>query len=230
MSELLERVKLNNLVYGDGIAENYKNNSLYFYNKFSKSDDEVTSMNVGQMQLGGFYHLHYMDDSNWMKYSPIFTVDFKKFENLIVIIGINFNFIPLEVRVSIFDKFIKEEDFEKNTLLEVDFQGVYKELLQYGFEYALVEYNLQQVQLVHKINMEAVPRFLYSGHPKNKYDPKKLYEIWSAKLDNRADRDAEMSKSLIKDFYQISDDIKENYKLLKGHVDRIRRSLEKYGR
>jgi hypothetical protein len=230
MSELLERVKLNNLVYGDGIAENYKNNSLYFYNKFSKSDAEVTSMNVGQMQLGGFYHLHYMDDSNWMRYSPIFTVDFKKFENLIVIIGINFNFIPLEVRVSIFDKFIKEEDFEKNTLLEVDFQGVYKELLQYGFEYALVEYNLQQVQLVHKINMEAVPRFLYSGHPKNKYDPKKLYEIWSAKLDNRADRDAEMSKALIKDFYQISDDIKENYKLLKGHADRIRRSLEKYGR
>jgi hypothetical protein len=230
MSELLERVKLNNLVYGDGIAENYKNNSLYFYNKFSKSDDEVTSMSVGQMQLGGFYHLHYMDDSNWMRYSPIFTADFKKFENLIVIIGINFNFIPLEVRVSIFDKYIKEEDFEKNTLLEVDFQGVYKELLQYGFEYALVEYNLQQVQLVHKINMEAVPRFLYSGHPKNKYDPKKLYEIWSAKLDSRADRDAEMSKALIKDFYQISDDIKENYKLLKGHADRIRRSLEKYGR
>jgi hypothetical protein len=230
MSELLERVKLNNLVYGDGIAENYKNNSLYFYNKFSKSDNEVTSMNVGQMQLGGFYHLHYMDDSNWMRYSPIFTVDFKKFENLIVIIGINFNFIPLEVRVSIFDKFIKEEDFENNTLLEVDFQGVYKELLQYGFEYALVEYNLQQVQLVHKINMSVVPRFLYSGHPKNKYDPKKLYEIWSAKLDSRADRDAEMSKALIKDFYQISDDIKENYKLLKGHADRIRRSLEKYGR
>jgi hypothetical protein len=171
-----------------------------------------------------------MDDSNWMRYSPIFTVDFKKFENLIVIIGINFNFIPLEVRVSIFDKFIKEEDFENNTLLEVDFQGVYKELLQYGFEYALVEYNLQQVQLVHKINMSVVPRFLYSGHPKNKYDPQKLYEIWSAKLDSRADRDAEMSKALIKDFYQISDDIKENYKLLKGHADRIRRSLEKYGR
>ena len=64
MGELLERVKLNNLVYGNGIVENYKNNSLYFYNKFSKSDDEVTSMNVGQMQLGGFYHLHYMDDSN----------------------------------------------------------------------------------------------------------------------------------------------------------------------
>jgi hypothetical protein len=230
MSELLERVKLNNLVYGNGIAENYKNNSLYFYNKFSKSDNEVRSMNVGQMQLGGFYHLHYMDDSNWMKYSPIFTVDFKKFENLVVIYGVNFNFIPLEVRVSIFDKFIKEEDFEKDSLLEVNFQGVYKELLQYGFEYAIVEYNLKQVQLVHKINMESVPRFLYSGHPKNKYDPKKLYEIWSAKISDKADRDKEMSKALVDDFFSASDDIKENYKLLKGHIDRIKRSMEKYGR
>ena len=111
MGELLENVKLNNLVYGSGITENYKNNSYFFYEKFSKSDNEVKSISVGQMQLGGFYHLHYMDDSNWMKYSPIFTVDFKKFENVIVVYGVNFNFIPLEVRVSIFDKFIKKEDF-----------------------------------------------------------------------------------------------------------------------
>jgi hypothetical protein len=229
MAELLERIKLSNLVYGDGIADNYKTNSLYFYEKFSKSDSEVRSMNVGQMQLGGFYHLHYLDDSNWMRYSPIFTADFKKFENMVIIIGVNLNFIPLEVRASIFDKYIKEEDFEKDSLLEVDFTGVYRELMNYGFEYALVEYNLKQVQLVHKISMDAVPRFLYSGHPKNKYDPKKLYDIWSAKLGGRAERDDEMSKLLIKDFYKISDDIGENYKMLKSHADRIKRSLDKYG-
>ena len=229
MSELVERVKLNNLVYGNGIADNYKNNSLYFYNKFSKSDDEVTSMNVGQMQIGGFYHLHYLDDSNWMKYSPIFTVDFRKFENLIIIIGVNFNFIPLEVRVSLFDNFIKEEDFENNRLLAVDFKGMYNELIRYGFEYALVEYNLKQVQLVHKINMSAVPRFLYSGHPRNKYDPKKLISIWESKIKGRNERDNEMSKALISDFYSASDEIMENYKMLKSHIDRVRRSFEKYG-
>jgi hypothetical protein len=31
MGELLERVKLSNLVNGDGIADAYKNNSLYLY-------------------------------------------------------------------------------------------------------------------------------------------------------------------------------------------------------
>jgi hypothetical protein len=230
MGELLERINLNNLVYGNGITENYKNNSLYFYNKLSKSDEEVISMNVGQMQLGRFYHLHYLDPSNWMKYSPIFTADFKKFKNLVIIIGVNFNFLPLEIRVSIFDKYIKEEDFENDNQLEVDFKGVYNELKRYGFEYALVEYNLKQVQLVHRINMSVVPRFLYSGHPKNKYDPRKLYDIWNAKIDNRAQRDAEMSGALIKDFFSASDDINENYKLLKSHIERIKTSLEKYGR
>jgi len=229
MGDLLEHVKLSNLVYGNGIVDNYKNNSLYFYNKFQKSDKEVTSMPVGKMQMGGFYHLHYRDDSNWMKYSPIFTTDFKKFGDMIIIMGVNFNFIPLEVRVSIFDKFIKEEDFERDSLLPVTYEGVYRELLKYGFEYALVEYNLAQVELVHKINMEVLPRFLYSGHPKNKYDPKKLYEIWSTKIKTRRERDQEMSKSLIKDFYQASDEILENYTVLKDHIQRIQRSVEKYG-
>ena len=158
-----------------------------------------------------------------MRYSPIFTVDFKKFGDLIIIMGINFNFIPLEVRVSIFDNFMKEENFENDRLLEVDMKGAYNELLRYGFEYAIVEYNLKQVQLVHKINMMAVPRFLYSGHPKNKYDAKKLYEIWKAKLSGRAQRDQEMSGALIDDFFKASDDILENYDLLKGHIQRIQR-------
>ena len=230
MGELIEKIKINNLLYGNGIAENYKNNSLYFYEKFTKSDKEVTSISVGKMQIGGFYHLHYLDDSNWMRYSPIFTADFKKFGNMIIIMGINFNFVPLEVRSTIFDKFITEDDFEKDSLLKVDYKGVYKELLKYGFEYALIEYNLKQVELVHKINMSIVPRFLYSGHPKNKYDPKKLYEIWKAKLKNKKDRDQEMSQSLISDFYKISDDIMENYDLLKNHISRIQKSVEKYGK
>jgi hypothetical protein len=229
MGDLLEHVKLSNLVNGNGIVDNYKNNSLYFYNKYQKSDKEVTSMPVGKMQMGGFYHLHYRDDSNWMKYSPIFTADFKKFGDMIIIMGVNFNFIPLEVRVSIFDKFIKEEDFERNSLLPVTYEGVYRELLKYGFEYALVEYNLAQVELVHKITMEVLPRFLYSGHPKNKYNPKKLYEIWSTKIKTRRERDQEMSKSLITDFYQASDEILENYTVLKDHIQRIQRSVEKYG-
>ena len=229
MGELLERVKLSNLVYGNGIIENFKNNSLFFYESYAKSDKNILNIPRGKMQVGGFYFIHYKDDSNWMQYSPIFTVGFKKFSNMIIINAVNFNFIPLEIRVSVFDKYITKDDFENDNLLAVTYDGMYRELLKYGFEYAIVEYNLAQVEIVHKINLEMVPRFLYSQHPINKYDPKKLYEIWSAKISGREKRHQEMSSALIKDFYQASDDILENYDVLRKHILRIQRSLDKYG-
>lgn len=230
MGVLLEQVKLSNLVNGNGIADNFKKNSLFFYEKYSKSDNEVESISVGKIQVGKFYFFHYMDDSNWMQYSPVFVSDFRKFGNLIIILAINFNFIPLEVRVSIFDKYIKDQNLEKNMPLTVNYEGVYKELLRYGFEYSLVEYNLSQIKYAHNIHMSLLPRFLYSQHPINKYDPSKLYEIWKAKLGDRKERDAEMSKSILSDFYKATDDIMENYNMLKGHISRVMKSLDKYGK
>ena len=155
--------------------------------------------------------------------------NFKKFENLIIVHAVNFNFIPLEIRAAIFDKYITDDDFENDNLLPVTYEGIYRELLKYGFEYAIVEYNLAQVKAVHKICLDLVPRFLYSQHPINKYDPKKLYEIWKAKISDRSERHNEISKSLIDDFYKASDDIMENYNVLKNHISRIQKSIEKYG-
>lgn len=229
MGELIERIKLSNLVYGNGIADNFKNNSLFFYEKYSKSDDSVTNIPSGKIQMGCFYFFHYLDDSNWMQYSPVFTIDVKKFSNLIIINAINFNFIPLEVRSTIFDKFISKDDFDHDRPLSVDYKGVYSELLKYGFEYAIVEYNFTQIKLVHKISLDVIPRFLYSQHPVNKYDPTKLYGIWNAKISDKAQRHQEMSNALIKDFFTASDDIMENYTVLKDHINRLQKSVEKYG-
>jgi len=229
MGALQVKVDLSLLVYGNGVADNFKNNSLYFYDKYQKSDKEITSINVKDINLGGFYFLHYLDDSNWMRWSPIFACDYRKFSNQVILSGVNFNFIPLEVRVSIFDKFITEEDFEKDTLLKVDYAGVYRELLKYGFEYAITEYNLIQVKFVHKISMNMVPRFLYSQHPQNKYDPNKLVQIWNAKLDSEDKRHKEMMSSLLSDFYDVNGEIKDKYKKLKEHIQRLQNSAEKYG-
>lgn len=228
MGILLDKINDLNKSSGD-IVTNFKDNSLFFYEKYSKSDDMVKSISVSDMQLGGFYFIHYRDDSNWMKWSPVFTVDFKKFSNLNILFGLNFNFIPLEIRVSIFDKYISEKDFEKNKLLNVNYQGVYKELIKYGFEYSIVEYNLNQINYVHKIGMEMVPRFLYSQHPKNIYDPKKLYQIWKSKISTKIERDKEINKMLISDFFKMTDDILKNYNQLESHIDRIQKSYEKYG-
>jgi hypothetical protein len=229
MGELVDRVGLRMLVDGDGLADNFKNNSLYFYEKYQNSDKDVKAIDIKDIQPGGFYHFHYLDDSNWMKYSPVFITNFKKISNQVVLFGVNFNFIPLEVRAYLFDNFIKEEDFEKDAFLKVNYEGMYTELIKYGFEYALVEYNAIQIKLVHKISMDLVPRFIMAAHPKNKYDPAKLFDIWKVKIKDKSARNQEIMKSMIDDFYDTKGQINEKYVLLKDHIQRIQNSAKKYG-
>lgn len=230
MAELLERVKLSLLVNGDGVVDNFKNNCLFFYDKYQKSDEFVKNININDIQGGGFYFFHYKDDSNWMKYSPVFVVSYKKFDNKIVIFAVNFNFIPIEIRTGIFDKYININDFEKNNFLKVDYNGVYEELRRWGFEYALMEFNASQIVYVHKIHLDLLPRFLYHQHPINKYDPKKLIEIWQAKLETRDLRHKEMSSMLISELYEINSEISEKYNIMKDHIKRVQVSLKKYGK
>jgi hypothetical protein len=226
---LRERVNLNLSINGNDIVENFKKNSLFFYEKYSKSDKNVLNIPVGKMQIGGFYFLHYKDDSNWMRWAPIFTVDFKKFSNMIIIFGVNFNFIPIEIRVGLFDKFISEQDFEKDSLLSVNYKQMYDELRSLGFEYAINEFNMSQIEYVHKISLEMVPRFLYSQHPKNKYDPNALMSIWKIKIQNRDKRNQEIISSIISDFYKINDNISDKYEVLNDHINRLQKNLKKYG-
>jgi hypothetical protein len=228
MGALKERFNLNMLVYGNGFVENFKNNSLFFYDKYSKSDNDIKNISSKDIYPGGFYFLHYYDDSNWMKYAPIFCVDFKKISNLIIIFAVNFNFIPIEIRIGIFDKYIIDDDFEKDSFLKVDYEGMYSELKKYGFEYALMEFNLIQVNFAHKISIDMVPRFLHAQHPINKYDPNKLMEIWTAKLETRDERHKEIMAATINDFYDMTSDISDKYNVLNGHINRIQKSLEKY--
>jgi len=224
MGKLSERVKLSLLANGNGVVDNFKNNSLYFYERYTnKSSDEITAINTNIIP-GGFYFLHYQNDSNWMKYSPVFVADYKKFSNKIIIFAVNLNFIPLEVRVLLFDKFILEKDFERNNFLKVDYKGMYDELRKLGFEYALMEYDSKNILLSHRIKMDLLPRFLYHQHPINKYDPDKLFQIWEAKIGARDQRHKEMMSAIISEFYDAKFEISEKYEALKGHIQRIRRN------
>lgn len=230
MGALNERLKLSKMVHGKDLVDYYKKNTTYMYYKYLESDNECQLINKSDITPGAFYFLHYLDDSNWMKWSPIFCCDWRKFNNMIIILGVNFNFIPLELRSRVFDKFIKEDDFGKNSILEVDFQGMYTELLKIGFEYSIQEYNVAQIKAVHRINLELLPRFLYSSHPKNTYDPNKLMEIWQTKLETKEQRHKEIITSVLEDFYDVNKDISESYNQLGNHIKRLRNSYQKYGK
>ncbi len=209
----------------------FKDNTNYFSTSYSKSvsdDKKINAIAKGKMQKGKFYFLHYVDDSNWMQYSPILTVDFKRFNNMIVIQAVNFNFIPLKERALFLDKHLK--DLTNNEQLGwVDYKSVYAELIRLGYEYAIVEYNLAMITMVHHIDISIVPRFIYAGHVRVKYDPKKLYQIWSTKLETKAARHNEIIKFMLDDFYKMDEDIKGEFTELKGHIDRVQKNLTKYG-
>lgn len=229
MGILQENTKLQMKVFGTDIVDFYKKNSIYMYEKYSRSDVECKSINIADIRPGGFYHFHYLDDSNWMKWSPVFVADFRKLDKLTIILAVNFNFIPLEVRSLIFDKYITEKDIAEDRFLPVDFKGMYTELLRLGFEYSIVEYNAAQLKLVHKISLQILPRFLYSSYPRNKYDPNKLMEIWKSKIEGKEERHKEMTLLLLDDVYKMSKEINDKYDALGDHIDRVRKSLKKYG-
>jgi len=229
MGELIDRLGIRMLVDGSGLADNFKNNSLYFYEKYQKSDDMVNAINISDIIPGYFYHFHYLDTSNWMMYSPVFVTNYKKVSNQIIIFAVNFNFIPLEIRAYLFDKYMDTQNFEKEAELKVTYEGMYSELKKYGFEYALVEYNASQIKMVHRIKMDLVPRFLIAAHPKNKYDPAKLFEIWQVKIKDKDKRDKEIMQSTIDDFFNVKGEINEKYVLLKDHIKRIQTNMRKFG-
>jgi hypothetical protein len=112
--------------------------------------------------------------------------------------------------------------------LEVDFKGMYTELLRYGFEYSIQEYNVSQIIQIHRISLNILPTFLYSSHPLNKYDPKKLMEIWESKLANKEKRHQEISLSLLSEFYDVNNEIDSKYQVLRDHIKRLQDSFNKF--
>jgi hypothetical protein len=229
MGVLIDNVGISMLLSGDGLADAFKNNSEYFYNSYLKSSDSIKNINIKDIMFGYFYHFHYRDDSNWMRWSPVFVTNYKKVYNKIIIFAINLNFIPIEVKVNLFDKYITEKDIEMNNQLKISYEEAYNVLKSVGFEYALVEYDASHIELVHRISHNELDKFLVASHPKNKYDSGKLYDIWTKKLKDKNQRDKEMMSSTIQNFYDTQGEISKKYVLLKDHIKRIQTNMKKYG-
>jgi hypothetical protein len=92
-----------------------------------------------------------------------------------------------------------------------------------------VEYEIGRIANVYEINYDEFPTWLYSQHPKNIYDPLKLYQIWESKLKNRPERHKEMIGKLVEDFYNVTDELIDNSTALKGHFQRLQRNQDKFG-
>jgi len=217
-----------NIESSNNIVQYFKDNTTELYNNYMNPDGKLIKVTpVSKMIHGRFYFMNYYDESNWMQYSPIFFVDHKEFDGKIIGYGINMNFIPLEIRTGIFDKYLDDLE-DENQFVNINFESAYKMLLKVGYEYALVEYNMEQVARSYSVSIELLPKFLYSTWPSIKYDPLNLYKIWMKKIETRDERHQEIIAMQASDFYEATDEIKEQYTSLKGHLQRIQRNLKKF--
>lgn len=249
MRELSERCKLSLLVNGNGELDNYNNNNAFFTSKYLNSDSEVRNVNINSVFPGRFYffELDKNENSNWIRYSPTFVISNSFFANKMsegfkgqveeaninqpgpvinLIQVVNMNFLPFEIRVALFDKFMVEDDFEKDRALPVDFEGIHNELRNYGFEYAITHYPTHRIVNAWKIDMKLVPRFLYSSSAINKYDPRNLYSIRKSKIGKSQKRDEEMRKLNVNDFMKPIEEIEDKYNVLKESIIRVQNRIK----
>lgn len=249
MGELYERCKLSLLVHGNGELDNYNNNNAFFTAKYKDSDSEVSNVRLDKVFPGKFYffQLDNNEKSNWIRLSPTFVISNSFFANKMsdgfeaqveeaklnrpgavinLIQVINLNFLPFEVRVAFFDKFMVEDDFEKDRALPVEFEEVHNQLRNFGFEYAITHYPTHRIVNAWKIDMKLVPRFLYSSNEINKYDPVKLYSIRKSKIKDSQRRDQEMRSLNVTDFMKPFEEIEEKYKVLAESVLRVQNRIK----
>lgn len=212
----------------------FKDNSMYFLNQW-KTPTDVLPESPARVFNGQFYFWFYRDESNWMNFSPVFFVDMRKFNNRTIYYAINMNFLPLDVRVNFFDFFITNLNDETQMSNKVTFKGAYENLLIPrfkpsipGFEYALVEYDATRIVSSYRIPISLWARFIYSQHPKNIYDPNKLYEIWFTKLKTKQERHQAIMSQLVEDYFDAQKEINEEASILKGHIQRLRRNDKKF--
>ena len=209
----------------------FKENSINIYKLLSTPEKgKVEYVSITNLRPGAVYFILYKDESNWMRFSPILCCEIKDKR---LMFGVNLNFLPLEIRASLFDDLIKTLDKNNGESItkppfNVTFDGMYKTLIRLGFEYALVEYNFERIERIAKIDFSILPDFIMSAHPKNIYDPNKLYQIWESKLKNRPERHNELITKLVNDFYDVTDELVESSVSLKGHFQRLKRNQEKF--
>lgn len=216
-------------ILADKVDEEIKNeakdNRNIYYNQnvkelYEEKYNQLKSISTAKMTIGRFYFIVNNDSNGWMKYCPIMLIDYKQFKDYNIGYTINFNFIPIEIRIAMFDTILSNFT-DENQFQVMNFKLAYSLLLKYGYEYAIMEFNLRNILEVREIPINKLSKFLYSSPPFIKYDPNKLYDIWVKKLATKPQRHQQMTKANIETFFDKTKELNEEFSLLKNRIKRI---------
>lgn len=215
--------------------------------KLQNPSQGVEVVNLQDMNPGKFYFLLYNmqgKSSKLEQYAPILFTDWKQLEHTKIVFGLSLNFIPVKLRLRLFDKmFAGQEDLllakddkkkagmQEQPMNGVTYENVYQMLSAIGFEYAIREFDMRLINKVYEISFTQLERFLtMNSQVFTNVDEGKLAQIWKAKLKTRDERHQNLLKDTMnnwKDIDKVLEKEMDNFKKTNENLNKSIQELNK---
>ena len=219
----------------------YQNNSELVLGYFRDKDSTKFELsNFSDVQQGKMYFILYDLDgksSKMEKYNPLFVVDFGFFDNTKWIFALNINFIPVAIRVIVFNQIFNAsldmfDDIDKSPIKQepvdnITFGVVYKMLKSLGFEWAIRKFDYKKVNQIYSIDLNIAYRFVTMSTAKlTGVDDGKLIDIWKKKLATRKEREKKMIGEILGDYKKMQEELKKNSLSLSEKENELYKSVQ----
>lgn len=222
-------------------------NSMYLKNSDSvmswirdNDKSKVLPINLSKIEKGKFYFVMYDisgKSSKMEQYNPLFVIDWTTIDNKKYLFGININFIPVAIRVVIFNQIFnsdlkKFDDVNDNIdkqdpIIGMSFGKVYKLLKSIGFEWAIRKFDACKLNKSYAIDMNSVKEFITMSTARiTGVDDGKLLEIWKSKIVKQEQREVELIKELLGDYKEMEKELNKSIQTITEKEEMLYKSAE----
>ena len=219
----------------------YQKNSETVLGYFRNKDQTKFELsNFSDVQQGKLYFILYDLDgksSKMEKYNPLFVVDFGFFDNTKWIFALNINFLPVAIRVLVFNQIFNAsltlfDDLDKSPIKQepvdnVTFGVIYKMLKSLGFEWAIRKFDYKKVNQIYSIDLSIASKFITMSTVKlTGVDDGKLIDIWKKKLLSQKDREKKMIAEILGDYKKMANELTKNSQSLTDKENEMYKSVQ----
>ncbi len=219
----------------------YGKNSEDFLTWFREKEyDKVMPINPASIDRGKLYFILYDlagKSSKMEKYNPTFVIDWATIDRKRYLFVVNFNFIPIAVRVMVFNTIFntdlkKFDDLDpspdkQEAISGITFGKVYKLLKSVGFEWAIRKFEAAKLNKTYVINFDKAKEFITMSTARlTGVDDAKLLEIWKKKITQQDAREAKLIKELLGDYKSMEKELGKSMTDITAQEETLYQSLE----
>lgn len=218
----------------------YSNNEKFITEQINNQDEYIIPVNINSIEKGGFYFILYNLDgksTNMEKFNPLLVCDWFDLQGTRWLYGISLNFIPMNIRVLIFNEILNAnyqvvhdnlsiDVTKQNSLNNIDFVNMHKLLFNVGFEWSIRKFDMRLINSVYKISTNILTQFItmstigFTG-----VDDFKLVEIWQKKINEQDVRQQKIIKELLNDYSEMKSNLNKTYSNLNDKNNSLQDAL-----